>query len=140
MNGCPEYPGLDAHAEDHLRARLGGEGGRLRRLGAGIERDAYREAVRARGVGTPRGIVRSLDVKRDRVAAGRRDLGEVVGRVVTMRWQSSIPPASWIMRRDRAEHDRPDRHRGNEVAVTDVEVEDAAAGVEQCPDLRRRGT
>ena len=38
-------------------------------------------------------------------------------------------------RRDRAEHDGPDRDRRDEVAVADVEVEDAGACVEQRFDL-----
>ena len=38
-------------------------------------------------------------------------------------------------RRDRAEDDGPDRHRWHEVAVADIEVEDPAAGAEECVDL-----
>ena len=37
--------------------------------------------------------------------------------------------------RDRAQHDRPDRDLVDEVAITDVEVEDACAGVEQALEL-----
>ena len=43
--------------------------------------------------------------------------------------------ASWIVRRDRAQHDRPDRHRRDEVAVADVEVEDARTGVSSMLEL-----
>ena len=47
--------------------------------------------------------------------------------------------AAWIDRRDRLEHDRPDRDRLDEVPVADVEVEDPHAGVEQLPRSARRG-
>ena len=41
-------------------------------------------------------------------------------------------------RRDRVEHDRADRHRLDEVAVADVEVEDAGAGVQELARSARR--
>ena len=47
--------------------------------------------------------------------------------------------ASWTSGAIDAEHDRPDRDRLDEVAVADVEVEDARAGVEQVPRSARRG-
>ena len=50
---------------------------------------------------------------------------------MTIRWQSKTAAGLVDERRDRAEHDGPDRHRGDEVAVADVEMEDAGARVEQ---------
>ena len=80
-------------------------------------------------------VVDDLDVEGDAVAARLRELLEVVRRVVDH--QVAVDPAAVLVdeRRDRAQHDRADRHRRDEVAVADVEVEDAGAGVQQGLDL-----
>ena len=81
------------------------------------------------------GIVRRLDVKRDRVGAGVCELGEVMVGVVDH--QVTVEHAAGCVnhRGDRAQHDRPDRHRWDEVPVAAIEVEDPAAGGEQLVDL-----
>ena len=119
--------GMDAHAEHEVGVRR--DGGDVLRLALGVERDADLEAVLARG-GDRRGhVVDDLVVEGDAVAAGAGDLREVAQRVVDH--QVAVEHAARLVdeRRDRLEHDGPDRDRLDEVAVADVEVEDAAAGV-----------
>ena len=76
-----------------------------------------------------------LDVERDRVGPGRGELLDVVRRVVDH--QVAVEPAPRLVDspRDRAEHDRPHRHRRHEVPVAAVEVEDAAPRRQQRVDL-----
>ena len=68
-------------------------------------------------------------------APGRGELLEVVGGVVDHQVAVEHTAGRVDRRRDRAQHDRADRHRRDEVAVAAVEVEDPAAGVEQRVDL-----
>ena len=83
-----------------------------------------------------RHVVDDLVVEGDAVAAGTGDLREVAQRVVDHQVAVEHPAGHVHERRDRLEHDRPDRHRLDEVAVADVEVEDAALRAEQLGDLR----
>ncbi len=71
----------------------------------------------------------------DAVAARLRELLEVVRRVVDHQVAVDASVLRVDHRCDRAQHDRPDRHRRDEMAVADVEVEDADAGVQQGLDL-----
>ena len=71
----------------------------------------------------------------DGVGAGLGELGEVMGRVGDHEVTVEDAARRVDHRRDRAEHDRPDRHRRDEVPVSDVEVEDAAPGTEERVDL-----
>ena len=119
-----------------LRARRVGECDRVGDIGVRIERDADGEPERARRRSHAAGILGRLDVEGDRVGARRGELGEVVGRVGDH--QVAVDHAAGVVdhRRDRPQHDGPDRHRRDEVPVTDVEVEDPAACLEQRLDLR----
>ena len=117
------------------RSASAGDGGDVLGLALGVERDADLQAVLARG-GDRRGhVVDDLVVERDAVAAGARDLREVPQRVVDH--QVAVEHAAGVVheRRDRLEHDGPDRDRLDEVPVADVEVEDAAAGAQEHVDL-----
>ena len=97
---------MDAHAEHELRP-----GGRATRgdggLVAGIESDADSEPVRAGARRDPGRVVGRLDVEGDGVRARRRDLLEVVRRVVDHQVAVEHPAGGVDQRRDRAEHDRP---------------------------------
>ena len=119
---------VDRHAEAEIGALVGGLGSHLdRRLGT--EGDPDLEPVLARAGDHVADVVHSLDVEGDAVAARLGDLLEVVRRVVDH--QVAVDPAAEVVdvRRDRAQHDRADRHRWDEMPVADVEVEDACAGV-----------
>ena len=105
------------------------------RLVAGLNATPDLEPVRACGAATPRRVVRRLEVEGDPVGAGLGELGKVVGRVARPSGGSRPRRPRVDDRRDRPQHDRPDRHRRDEVAVADVEVEDAAARGEQRLDL-----
>ena len=96
-----------------------------------------RPSSRARAA-TAGGVVRRLDVEGDAVAARLGELREVMAGVVDH--QVAVEHAAGLVdrRRDRAEHDRPDRHRRDEVPVADVEVEDARAGTRAAPRSARR--
>ena len=102
---------------------------------SGLERHARSEPVLARQCDQALDVLRDLDVEGDAVAAGRGDLGEVVSRVVDHEMTVELAAALVDRRRDRAEDDRPDRHRRNKMAVADVEVEDMGSGVQQLLDL-----
>ncbi len=93
----------------------------------------------ARGGRDPARIVGRLDVEGDGVGAGLGELGEVMGRVADHQVTVEHAAGSMDHRRDRAQHDRPDRHRRDEMPVADVEVEDAAARSEQRRRSARRG-
>ena len=126
--------GLDRHAEAEIGAEVRGLGPHLDRRSR-VEGDARAEPVLAglREDGTD--VVHHLDVEGDAVPTGCGDLLEVVRRVVDH--QVAVDPAVQPVdhRRDRAQDDRPDRHRRDEVTVADVEMEDADTGVEQRLDL-----
>ena len=125
--------GMDAHAEHEIGIRR--DGGHVLRLALGVEGDAGLEAVLARGGDRGGDVVHDLVVEGGAVAARARDLGEVAQRVVDH--QVAVEHAACVVheRRDRLEHDGADRHGLDEVAVADVEVEDACAGVQQHADL-----
>ena len=80
-------------------------------------------------------VVDRLVVERDAVAARLRDRLEVLRRVLDHQVHVHRAAALVDARRDRLQDDRPHRDRLDEVAVTDVEVEDAALRVEQRVDL-----
>ena len=84
-------------------------------------------------------VVGDLDVEGDAVAAGARDLRDVPLGVVDH--EVAVEHAAPLVHEagDRLQDDRADRDRLDEVAVADVEVEDARAGVEQLLDLLARG-
>jgi hypothetical protein len=127
---------VDAHAEDEVRARRGGDLGRPGGLGLRVERDPDPETARARLLGDlRRGRARDLGVERDGVRAGGGELLEVVRRVVDH--QVAVDPSARLLDppRDGAKHDGPHRHGRDEVGVAAVEVEDAATGGEQRVDL-----
>ena len=77
-----------------------------------------------------------LDVERDAVAAGFGDLREVVRRVVDHQVAIEAAAERVDVGRERAQHDRADRHGRDEVAVADVEVEDAGPGLPELLDLQ----
>ena len=124
---------MDAHAEDEVGVRR--HRGHVLGLALGIEGDAGLEAVLARGGDRGGDVVDDLVVEGGAVAAGARDLREVAQRVVDHQVAVEHPAGLVHERRDRLEHDRPDRDGLDEVAVADVEVEDAAAGGEERLDL-----
>ena len=118
---------MDAHAEDEIGAGPRPQP-RLSAAVSGLKATPDAEPVLARRAATAAEVVRHLVVEGDAVAAGCGDLLEVARRVVDHQVAVDAPPAAWIDRRDRAQDDRPDRDRRDEVAVADVEVEDADAG------------
>ena len=92
---------ISAPAAARESDRVGG-----RRLG--IERDADREAMRARSGGYAGWIVGRLDVERDRVATGVRDLLEMMRRIVDH--QVAVEdPARVVHRPGRSSEARPGR-------------------------------
>ena len=126
--------GHDRHAEAEVRRPVRG----LRRhldVRPGVEGDADLEPVLARLGDHAGDVVRGLDVEGDAVAARLRDLREVVRRVVDHQVAVDATAVLVDHRSDRAQHDGADRHRRDEVAVADVEVEDARARVQQVLDL-----
>ena len=76
-----------------------------------------------------------LVVERDAVAACCRDGLEVLAGILDHQVHVDHAAAAMDHRRDRLQHDRPHRDRLDEVAVADVEVEDAALGPQQLVDL-----
>ncbi len=131
----PGVAGVDAHAEHDVGA---GEAHGLRRglrSRLGVEDDADAEAERAGGIGDAGSVVGRLHVERHRVTAGGGDLLEVVRGVGDHQVAVEHAAPRVHQRSDRPQDDRADRHRGHEVPVPDVEMEDAAARVEQPLDL-----
>ena len=126
--------GVDRHAEADVRAEVRRLRGHLD-LRARVERDARLEAVRACLGDHRRDVVHGLDVEGDAVGARLGELREVVRRVVDHQVAVDAPVLRVDHRRDRAQHDRADRHGRDEMAVADVEVEDADARVQQVLDL-----
>ena len=124
---------MDAHAEHEIGIRR--DGGHVLRLALGVEGDAGLEAVLARGGDRGGDVVHDLVVEGGAVAARARDLGEVAQRVVDHQMAVEHPACVVHERRDRLEHDGADRHGLDEVAVADVEVEDAAPGLQEHVDL-----
>ena len=134
MNFWPEYPGL--MLMQSTRSASPATFGDVVRVGLGIERDADPSPWLARD-GDRRGhVVDDLVVERDAVAAGLRELREVLRRVVDHQVAVDRRAVDRVdERRDRLQHDRPDRDRLDEVPVADVEVEDARARPQQHLDL-----
>ena len=126
--------GIDRHAEAEVRALVRSLGCDLD-LRSRVEGDPDPEAVLAGLSDHGRDVVHGLDVEGDAVAARLRELLEVVRRVVDHQVAVDASALRVDHRCDRAQHDRPDRHGRDEVAVADVEVEDADAGVQQGLDL-----
>ena len=100
-----------------------------------FERHSDLEPFRARCLDRAVEVVARLDVNRNGVAARRRDRLEVLlrrlGHQVAV--DHAVHPMDLL--RDRLQHDRADRDRLDEVAVANVEVEDANAGAHQRLDL-----
>ena len=128
--------GLDAHAEHEVDVvRVGRVDGR-RDLGLGLEREPDLEPLLlARAVDDPRELRAGLEVHRDAVRAGLRELGEVV--LWRQGHQVHVDDAARVVDRGRdvLQHDRPDRDRRDEPAVADVVVEDAGTRAEQDVEL-----
>ena len=126
---------LDAHAEDHVGAGQLAAVAAPRRCRGGIEGDADREPVRARRCGDLVGSSVASTWKVTESAPDSANSGKWCAG--SLDHQVAVDHASGRVdhRRDRAQHDRPDRHRRDEVPVADVEVEDAAAGREEHVDL-----
>ena len=125
--------GMDAHAEHEIGVRR--DGGHVLGLALGVEGDAGLQTVLARGGDRGGDVVHDLVVEGGAVAARARDLREVAQRVVDHQVAVEHPACVVHERRDRLEHDGPDRHGLDEVAVADVEVEDAAPGLQEHVDL-----
>src|SRR5829696_1389368 len=126
--------GIDRHAEADVGAlirRLGGDF----HGGAGVEGDPHLEPVLPRPRHHVTHVLHRLDVEGDAVPTRLGDLLEVMRRVVDH--QMAVDPAAELvdLRRDRAEHDRANRHRRDEVPVPDVEVEHLRTFVRQVGDL-----
>ncbi len=115
--------------------RLVRRDGCVARARARVEGDADGEPVRPRAIGQRARIGGRLDVEGHRVGAGRRELLEVVRRVVDHQVAVEHPAGIVDAGRDRPNDDRADRHRWHEMAVTAVEVENAAAGRQEIVDL-----
>ena len=97
-------------------------------LGLRVEGQARLEAVLARAAATAAGGRRTTSKWTVTLSrAGLRERLEVLRRLVDH--QVAVEHAARLVheRRDRLEHDRPDRHRLDEVPVADVEVEDRGA-------------
>ena len=125
---------MDAHAEHDVDAARDRRD--VCRLRLGVERDAHLQPVLARDRDRRRHVVDRLVVERHAVAAGPRDLREVPRRVVDHQVAVDRGALDGVdERRDRLQHDRPHRDRLDEMAVADVEVEDARAGPQQHLDL-----
>ena len=124
---------MDAHAESEVQAGRGGS--RPLDLRIGVEGDADAEAQLTRVRSGLCRIVDRLDVERHAVAAGRPNALEVPLGLGDheMAVEHSSPLVDKLS--DRAQHDRADRDLADEVAVADVEMEDAGAGVEQALQL-----
>ena len=80
-------------------------------------------------------VVDRLEVERHTVSARGSDRFEVFRRALDHQMHVDDPIRVVDQRRDRLQHDRAHRDRLDEVAVADVEVEDAATGGEQLVDL-----
>ena len=135
MNACPEYPGTMLMQRTISACRLVRRDGCVARARARVEGDADGEPVRPRAIGQGTWIGGRLDVEGHRVGAGRRELLEVVRRVVDHQMAVEHPAGIVDAGRDRPHDDRADRHRWHEMAVTAVEVENAAAGRQEIVDL-----
>ena len=105
-------------------------GARLR-----LEREADLQIERTRLEHDGRKIRTSLVVHRDAVAAGPLDRGEVLLGRLRHQMAVDVPVARVNDRCDPLEDDRAHRDRLDEVAVADVEVEDAGARAQQHVDL-----
>jgi hypothetical protein len=109
-----------------------------------VERDAHLQSVLARGGDRRRDVVDGLVVKRDAVAARRRDRFEVLRRPFDHQVQVDGAAAAVDQRGDRLEHDRAHRDRLDEVSVADVEVKHPAARLHQrldlCAEVREVGS
>ena len=126
---------MDAHAEDEVDVRRERSlCGRLR-SGLGIEGQPDLEALlTCEGDDAPQ-VRASLVVDGDAVGARLAELLEVALRRLGHQVAVEHAACSVDDRRDRLEHDRPRRDRWDEMAVADVEVEDAHFGAEQDLDL-----
>ena len=120
---------MDRHAEHEVGIPRNGRD--ILGLGLGIEGDAGLESKLVRGPDRPGYVVDRLEVERRAVAACLGDRSEVLGRPLDHEVHVDHTAAVVDERRDRRENDRAYRDRLDEMPVTDVEVEDPAAGTEQ---------
>ena len=127
--------GNDAHAQHEVSTCGLSECRRAGRRRPRAERDPHREPELASYRGHPGRVIRCLDVKGHRVRTRLRELREVVDGVVDHQMAVDDPSGGVDRRGDRAEDDRPDRDRRDEMPVAAVEVEDPATTREQCLDL-----
>ena len=109
--------------------------GRVRRTRLRLERETDLQIERTRLEHDRREIGTSLVVDGDAVPAGSLDLGEVLLGRLRHEMTVDVTVARVDDRRDPLEDDRADRDRLDEVAVADVEVEDARARPQQHLDL-----
>ena len=125
--------GVDAHAKSNVH--IGRTGSRPLDLRLGVEGDADAEAQLTCVRDGSRRVVDRLDMERHAVAAGLTNALEVPFRLGDH--EVAVEHSSLLVYEpgDRAQHDRPDGDLADEVAVADVEVEDAGAGVEQALQL-----
>src|SRR5207248_2204951 len=119
--------------EDEIGARR--DGGHVFGLALGVEGDADPQALLAGGGERGGHVVDDLVVEGHAVTAGAGDLREVPQRVVDHQVTVEHPAGPVHERRDRLEDHGSDRDGLDEVAVADVEVEDAAAGAQEDVDL-----
>ena len=115
--------GIAAHRGDGFRLALRAEG------------DPGLQPVFARCADRAGDVAHRLVVERDAVTARGRDWLEVLGGALDHQMHVDHTAVPVDQRRDRREDDRAHRDRLDEVAVADVEMEDAAFGREQLFDL-----
>ena len=115
-----------------------GLGGRAAGLVSGLNATPTASPSARARVGDRGRVVTASTWKVTESAPGRGELLEVVRRVVDHQVAVEHAAGGVDPRRDRAQHDGPDRHRRNEVPVTAVEVEHAAARLEQRRRSARR--
>ena len=101
----------------------------------GVERDADAQAEISCLPSDPRRVAHHLCVKRHAVAAGLTNALEVL--LGLRDHEMAVEHSASLVHepRDRAQHDGPDRDLGDEVAVADIEVEDARTCFEQDIEL-----
>ena len=124
---------MDPHAEHEVGIAAHRSHGL--RLALRVEGDPGLQPVLARCADRGGDVAHRLVVEGDAVAARCRDRLEVLGGALDHQVHVDRTPVAVDQRRDRREDDRAHRDRLDEVAVADVEMEDAAFGREQLFDL-----
>ena len=126
--------GVDAHAEHHVERVLGDLGERLNRGRRADDRGGAAAALPDE-VERPLEMGGRLDVDGDAVGARPRKLLDALLRPLDHQVDVDHPARVMHLVGDRADRDRPERDRRDEVAIHDVHVNDPGAGGEHLGDV-----